>query len=55
MTINLSMNAITYPDVTSRNTIIDHRGTEIPNDVVVVSGHMDSWDVGAGAMDDAGE
>uniref|UniRef100_A0A2P2I110 Carboxypeptidase Q n=1 Tax=Hirondellea gigas TaxID=1518452 RepID=A0A2P2I110_9CRUS len=51
--VNLSMGAVNLPDATSRNTIIDWRGTSRPEDVVVISGHIDSWDVGAGAMDDA--
>ena len=40
------------PDSKSRNVVGEIVGHEFPNEVVVVSGHIDSWDVGAGAMDD---
>jgi hypothetical protein len=40
------------PEVTSYNVIGDLKGTEHPEQVVVVSGHLDSWDLGTGAIDD---
>ncbi len=52
--LRLEMNAETLPDAPSRNVIAEIRGSEKPDEVVVVSGHLDSWDVGQGAMDDAG-
>ena len=49
--IYLYMEARSYPPVESRNTIAEIVGSERPDGVVVVSGHLDSWDVGQGAMD----
>src|SRR6185369_2757897 len=42
------------PDVGSANVVAEIRGRERPEEIVVVSGHLDSWDVGAGATDDGG-
>jgi carboxypeptidase Q len=39
-------------DVISHNVIGDLKGSEHPEQVVVVSGHLDSWDLGTGAIDD---
>ena len=52
--VRLSMSAETLPDAESRNVIAEIRGRELPDEVVVIGGHIDSWDVGQGAMDDAG-
>ena len=52
--VNLRMGARQLPDAQSRNVIAELRGSEKPDEVVVVGGHIDSWDVGQGAMDDAG-
>ncbi len=41
------------PDVTSYNVVADLKGSEHPEQVVIVSGHLDSWDLGTGALDDA--
>jgi carboxypeptidase Q len=54
LVIHLKMEARSYPEVTSRNIVADLRGTTFPDEVVLVSGHIDSWDVGQGAMDDGG-
>ena len=43
----------TLPDVESYNVIGDIKGSKHPEQVVVVSGHLDSWDLGTGAIDDA--
>ena len=40
------------PDAVSYNVIGDLKGTEHPEQVVIVSGHLDSWDLGTGAIDD---
>jgi carboxypeptidase Q len=40
------------PDVESANVIGDIKGTEHPEQVIIVSGHLDSWDLGTGAIDD---
>jgi carboxypeptidase Q len=52
--VRLSMEAHFLPDADSANVIGEIRGRELPNEIVVVSGHLDSWDVGAGATDDGG-
>jgi carboxypeptidase Q len=52
--VRLKMEARFEADVESANVIGEIRGRELPDEVVVVSGHLDSWDVGAGATDDGG-
>ena len=43
----------TLADVESANVIADIKGSEHPEQTVIVSGHLDSWDLGTGAIDDA--
>ncbi len=52
--VHLTMGAKTLPDAPSRNIVAEIVGAERPEEVVVVGGHIDSWDVGQGAIDDAG-
>ncbi|XP_035564394.1 carboxypeptidase Q isoform X2 [Canis lupus baileyi] len=52
--IQLKMGAKNYPDADSFNTVAEIIGSKYPEQVVLVSGHLDSWDVGQGAMDDGG-
>ncbi len=52
--LKLKMDAKFHPDAESANVIAEIRGSEKPDEVVVVSGHYDSWDVGQGAHDDGG-
>ena len=43
----------TLPDVESASVIADIKGSVHPEQVVIISGHLDSWDLGTGAIDDA--
>ena len=43
----------TLPEVESANVIGDIKGSEHPEQVIIVSGHLDSWDLATGAIDDA--
>ena len=52
VTMHLTLTPQTLPDADSFNVIADWKGTEHPEQVVVVSGHLDSWDLGTGAIDD---
>lgn len=48
----LKMNCQTLPDEKSYNVVGEIRGSELPNEYLVVGGHLDSWDTGKGAHDD---
>jgi carboxypeptidase Q len=50
--LKLVLTPQTLPDVESANVIADIKGSEHPEQVIVVSGHLDSWDLGTGAIDD---
>jgi len=49
--INLKLNCKTLPDAQSYNVIGEITGTEFPDEIILVGGHFDSWDVGHGAHD----
>jgi carboxypeptidase Q len=53
-TVKLFMktNCQNLPDMPGRNVIAEIRGSEFPNEVILVGGHLDSWDVAQGAHDD---
>ena len=52
--VRVEMEAKFLPDADSANVVAEIRGREKPDEVVVVGGHIDSWDVGTGASDDGG-
>jgi len=52
--LKLVMEAKFLPEADSANVVGEIRGRELPNEVVVIGGHFDSWDVGTGSTDDGG-
>lgn len=52
--VRLKMEAKFLPDADSANVIGEIRGREHPEEIVLVGGHIDSWDVGTGSTDDGG-
>ncbi len=51
-TLRLTMNCQWFEDAPSHNVVAEMRGSEYPEQIIVVGGHLDSWDVGHGAHDD---
>jgi len=51
--MHLTLTSQKLPDETGYNVIADLKGSDHPEQIVVVSGHLDSWDLGTGAIDDA--
>jgi Zn-dependent M28 family amino/carboxypeptidase len=51
--MHLTLTSQSGEDVVTHNVVADLKGSEHPEQVVVVSGHLDSWDLGTGAIDDA--
>jgi carboxypeptidase Q len=52
VTMKLVLTPQQLPDVPSFNVVGELTGATKPNEVVIVSGHLDSWDLGTGAVDD---
>ena len=51
--LRLTSTASYDPNAMSQNVVADIRGSERPGDVIVLGAHLDSWDLGTGAIDDA--
>ncbi len=51
--LHLVLTPRTHPDVESANVIAEIRGSERPDEIVLIGGHLDSWDLGTGAIDNA--
>jgi Zn-dependent M28 family amino/carboxypeptidase len=51
--MHLTLTPQRLPDTTGYNVVADLKGSQYPEQIVIVSGHLDSWDLGRGATDDA--
>ena len=49
--MHLTLTPRTLPDVASANVVAEIRGSERPEEIVLIGGHLDSWDLGTGAID----
>jgi len=54
VTVHFEQQCRTLPDTEGHNVIGELRGRSSPEEVLVVGGHLDAWDVGQGAHDDGG-
>ncbi|GAB5539924.1 MAG: M28 family peptidase [Salibacteraceae bacterium] len=50
--LNWKQSCKSLPDIQSHNVVGEIRGTENPDEIILLGGHLDSWDVGDGAHDD---
>lgn len=50
--VRFELSCKTLPDEPSANVIGEITGSELPNEIIVMGGHLDSWDTGKGAHDD---
>lgn len=51
VTMTITLPNRVHPAVASQNVVAELKGTELPNEVVIVGAHLDSWDLGTGALD----
>jgi carboxypeptidase Q len=51
LTVSLTINSKWFDDAPSHNVIAEIRGSEFPDEVILVGGHLDSWDIAPGAHD----
>ena len=52
LTFYFKQNCETLPDAKSYNVVGEIKGSEKPDEIIVVGGHLDSWDLAEGAHDD---
>jgi carboxypeptidase Q len=50
--VEFTLNCKALPDVVQGNVIGEWTGSEFPNEIITIGGHLDSWDLGEGAHDD---
>ncbi len=50
--VEIKIHAQSFPDAPSHNVIGEIRGREFPREIILVGGHLDSWDIAPGAHDD---
>ncbi len=50
--VRLVLGCKQHPETTSANVVGQIRGSEKPDEIVLVGAHLDSWDLGVGAVDD---
>ncbi len=50
--VSMQIHGQTFPDAPSHNVIGEIRGSEFPDQIILVGGHLDSWDIAPGAHDD---
>ncbi len=50
--VSLVTNGSFLPEAIGHNVVAELKGTQFPNEVITVGGHLDSWDVNEGAHDD---